>query len=83
MEWTKDNPNQDILLRSANYLQNINRNLDHLIPISKQSRWCLLFGKNIMYDFATKEEALFMQQNALICLCLVAPIHANVAPIAK
>ncbi len=74
MEWKTDNENNDVFIRTTNYLNNVNRNINHLIPVEKQSRWCLLFGRNLMYDFATQEEAMAMLKNSKICLCLVAPL---------
>ncbi len=49
----KVDPNDVQLL----YLQKLRSNIESIIPLDKRHRYCLLFGKQLISDFATWQEA--------------------------
>ncbi len=49
--------NTEINNAQLRYLQQLQSNIQNIIPLDKKNRYCLLFGKQIISDFETWEEA--------------------------
>ncbi len=75
MSWIEDDQDAAITTRQENYMKNISNNLNMIIPTNKQNRYCLLFGKKIIFDFATKQEAISKMAMSPILLLLVEPLN--------